>query len=205
MKRDVTKTGKRTSRGMMDDAVSFAKRYITNTYQDHINQRGIDLLIGSTHLQPLNPIMTNSDDICRQIVGRSNLNISGVVTEDCLLMEFSLRSYEEAIQQSHSNSLETLLEIKPARICEGHRKIGSTIPAKSLKWTKLSNSIVKAVDTKKTPRTFKIPRSYKSKLGTRLDAIIKRDYDLRDFSNNIDKSLDEIVDILENILKRKLN
>jgi hypothetical protein len=48
MKRDVTRTGKRTRRGMVDDAVSFAQRYVANNYRDGTNQRAIDFLLGVT-------------------------------------------------------------------------------------------------------------------------------------------------------------
>lgn len=44
MKRDVTRTGKRTNQGVVDDAISYAKRYVSNNYQDHEHQNGIDLL-----------------------------------------------------------------------------------------------------------------------------------------------------------------
>jgi len=46
MKRDVTKTGIRTNQGLMDDAVSYAKRYIANNYIDQSRQIGIDYLLG---------------------------------------------------------------------------------------------------------------------------------------------------------------
>ncbi len=44
MKRDVIRTGKRTNQGVVDDAISYAKRYVANNYQDNENQIGIDLL-----------------------------------------------------------------------------------------------------------------------------------------------------------------
>jgi hypothetical protein len=46
MKRDVTKTGIRTKQGMVDDAISYAKRYIANNYIDPSRQIGIDYLLG---------------------------------------------------------------------------------------------------------------------------------------------------------------
>lgn len=46
MKRDVTRTGKRTRRGMMDDAVSFAQRYLANNYRDSAYQRALDFFLG---------------------------------------------------------------------------------------------------------------------------------------------------------------
>jgi uncharacterized protein (UPF0305 family) len=46
MKRDVTRTGQRTGRGMVDDAVSFAQRYVANNYQDKSFQKAINILIG---------------------------------------------------------------------------------------------------------------------------------------------------------------
>lgn len=54
MKRDVTKTGRRTHKGALEDAISYAQRYISNNYRDLHKQRGIDLLIGSddSHAAP---------------------------------------------------------------------------------------------------------------------------------------------------------
>lgn len=46
MKRDVTRTGKRTRRGMMDDAVSFAQRYLANNYRDSAYQRALNFFLG---------------------------------------------------------------------------------------------------------------------------------------------------------------
>lgn len=46
MKRDVTRTGKRTRRGMVDDAVAFAQRYVANNYRDSTFQKAIDFLLG---------------------------------------------------------------------------------------------------------------------------------------------------------------
>lgn len=46
MKRDVTRTGKRTRRGMMDDAVSFAQRYLVNNYRDSAYQRALNFFLG---------------------------------------------------------------------------------------------------------------------------------------------------------------
>lgn len=45
MKRDVTRMGVRTRRGMLDDALSFLKRYVANNYWDVAYQRALDLLI----------------------------------------------------------------------------------------------------------------------------------------------------------------
>lgn len=45
MKRDVTRMGVRTKRGMLDDAVSFLRRYVANNYWDTAYQRALDLLI----------------------------------------------------------------------------------------------------------------------------------------------------------------
>jgi hypothetical protein len=47
MKRDVTQTGLRTRKGMLNDAVSFMKRYISNNYQDYQYQNGINFLLGN--------------------------------------------------------------------------------------------------------------------------------------------------------------
>jgi hypothetical protein len=46
MKRDVTRSGVRTQRGAMDDAISGARRYFANNLRDLRRQLGIDVLLG---------------------------------------------------------------------------------------------------------------------------------------------------------------
>lgn len=47
MKRDVTRTGRRTKMGVVDDALSFAQRYVVNNYRDSTFQKAIDFILGS--------------------------------------------------------------------------------------------------------------------------------------------------------------
>lgn len=46
LKRDVTRVGKRTRQGMLDDGVNSAKRYFINNLKDPRYQKGIDILLG---------------------------------------------------------------------------------------------------------------------------------------------------------------
>ena len=46
LKRDVTRLGRRTNQGAIDDGVNSAMRYFINNYQDPSRQRGIDRLLG---------------------------------------------------------------------------------------------------------------------------------------------------------------
>jgi hypothetical protein len=46
MKRDVTRSGVRTQRGAVDDAISGARRYFANNLRDLRRQLGIDVLLG---------------------------------------------------------------------------------------------------------------------------------------------------------------
>ena len=70
MKRDVTKIGKRTKKGALDDALSGAKRYFVNNYKDTEKQAGIDLLLGEeseVRLQLYPPeIISLSDVTCEE-------------------------------------------------------------------------------------------------------------------------------------------
>jgi hypothetical protein len=45
MKRDVTRQGKRTKRGIVDDMLSFTRRYISNNYHDAEYQNGLNLIL----------------------------------------------------------------------------------------------------------------------------------------------------------------
>ena len=47
MKRDVTRTGVRTKRGLVEDFASYLSRFYTNNVRDHRRQGAIDLLIGT--------------------------------------------------------------------------------------------------------------------------------------------------------------
>lgn len=46
LKRDVTRLGKRTQQGAIDDGINSAMRYYINNYQDVRNQRGLDIALG---------------------------------------------------------------------------------------------------------------------------------------------------------------
>ena len=59
MKRDVTRGGRRTQRGAMDDAVAGARRYFMNNLKDSQKQLGIDLLLGLAEYQTLQDIHNN--------------------------------------------------------------------------------------------------------------------------------------------------
>lgn len=48
MKRDVTRTGVRTKRGLVEDFASYLSRFYTNNVRDHQRQGAIDLLIGTS-------------------------------------------------------------------------------------------------------------------------------------------------------------
>ena len=48
MKRDVTRTGVRTHRGLVDDLMSYVTRFYANNVRDRRRQSAIDLLIGTT-------------------------------------------------------------------------------------------------------------------------------------------------------------
>lgn len=45
MKRDITKLGKRTNKGLIDDGYSYVKRYIMNNFLDKYKQKGIDIFL----------------------------------------------------------------------------------------------------------------------------------------------------------------
>lgn len=53
MKRDVTRGGKRTQRGAVDDAVAGARRFFENNVRDSHRQLGVDLLLGLVPLRAL--------------------------------------------------------------------------------------------------------------------------------------------------------
>eukprot|EP01032_Pedospumella_encystans_P017612 gene17612-20065_t len=59
MKRDVTRGGRRTQRGAMDDAVAGARRYFMNNLKDSQKQLGIDLLLGLAEYHTLQDINNN--------------------------------------------------------------------------------------------------------------------------------------------------
>ena len=46
LKGDVTRTGRRTRQGALDDSINSAKRYYINNYRDRDRQIGIDTLLG---------------------------------------------------------------------------------------------------------------------------------------------------------------
>jgi hypothetical protein len=51
MKRDITRTGVRTNKGALDDAVSGAQRFFVNNYRDAKRQLGIDMMLGLTEFE----------------------------------------------------------------------------------------------------------------------------------------------------------
>jgi hypothetical protein len=51
MKRDITRTGVRTNKGALDDAVSGAQRFFVNNYRDAKKQLGIDMMLGLTEFE----------------------------------------------------------------------------------------------------------------------------------------------------------
>lgn len=46
MKRDVTRSGQRTHKGAMDDAIASMQRHFINNWLDRDRQRGVDILLG---------------------------------------------------------------------------------------------------------------------------------------------------------------
>lgn len=46
MKRDVTRSGQRTHKGAMDDAIASVQRHFINNWFDRDRQRGVDILLG---------------------------------------------------------------------------------------------------------------------------------------------------------------
>lgn len=66
MKRDVTISGVRTRRGLLEDALAFARRYYTNNYRDQYKQIALDLFLGNGNddwedgLWSANPTATSS-------------------------------------------------------------------------------------------------------------------------------------------------
>jgi hypothetical protein len=47
MKRDLTRHGRRTLSGVLQDGVSFAWRYFLGNFRDSERQRGIDMVLGA--------------------------------------------------------------------------------------------------------------------------------------------------------------
>jgi hypothetical protein len=66
MKRDVTRSGVRTQRGAMDDAISGARRYFANNLRDLRRQLGIDVLLGWARYSDLVPgLLPHATDTAR--------------------------------------------------------------------------------------------------------------------------------------------
>jgi hypothetical protein len=63
LKRDVTKYGKRTTRGAINDGVNSARRYFINNYHDEKNQLGLDLILGNSIQIDNKSLKNNKNDV----------------------------------------------------------------------------------------------------------------------------------------------
>jgi hypothetical protein len=69
LKRDVTRTGKRTNQGVFDDGMNSAMRYYINNYKDEQTQRELDFTLG--HHAPVKPGRVIIDRGDREVVRRT--------------------------------------------------------------------------------------------------------------------------------------
>lgn len=94
MKRDVTKTGIRTKQGLMDDAVSYAKRYIANNYIDQSRQLGIDYLLG-----------TRKSLFEQRTQKKQRINCDCIQTADIYdVNSFMIKEQEEQEEKDHNST-----------------------------------------------------------------------------------------------------
>ena len=96
MKRDVTRGGRRTQRGAMDDAVAGARRYFMNNLKDSQKQLRIDLLLGLAGYDTLQDINKNacSDKNNSEDVTNSNtekINVDKVTNTQRRLFQYAPR------------------------------------------------------------------------------------------------------------------
>ncbi len=90
MKRDVTKTGVRTGRGLVDDAFSFAQRYVSNNLIDPSYQRRIDFMLGDQQI----PGAGIQEEIAQSNI--SSQIVSNIIGEDKTVM---LRYLDDFMQK----------------------------------------------------------------------------------------------------------
>lgn len=114
MKRDVTRTGVRTKRGVLDDAVSFAQRYIANNYHDSTYQSGLDMLIGDKNLEynmTLNPWPDVEESAELHAAEESAVEVDDIEYEELIEEAIEVRAAEDdAVGYSISDRTEILQE-----------------------------------------------------------------------------------------------
>lgn len=114
MKRDVTRTGTRTKRGMVDDAFAFAKRFYVNNYRDPRHQSNIDKMINVDSIRRVSKsnLFEAYQRITTELRESNNLIEDLVVTEDEEIESIEIIEEEVEIEDNFENSIEQVIAPK---------------------------------------------------------------------------------------------
>jgi hypothetical protein len=124
LKRDVTRTGKRTNQGVFDDGMNSAMRYYINNYRDEQTQRELDFTLG--HHAPVRPGRVFLDRGDREAVRRTLQGHRGGVISSVGFAAAAAVPRPRVRQEKEREKEKTTARVKALAPAQGRRGAGSS-------------------------------------------------------------------------------